>query len=333
MFRSATLRMTLWYTAIIMTVSLVFSAVLFSISRTQLETSLRRQVVRSRLGQGLSLPSRSADIDTDLVEGSSRLLFNLFEFNLIILALSVLASYKLARKTLGPIEEAHNAQARFTADASHELRTPLTAMKTEIEVALRDQKLNIVEARDLLASNLEEISKLEFLSNALLKLAQTNKDTIAMTQMNALEIINAVVERLKKPAQLKAITVKNDVRNYKLEGDQASLVELFVVILDNAIKYSPKGASIELTSQKASGYIEISITDHGVGIKPADLPHIFDRFYRVDDARAKSKTAGYGLGLSIAKKVVDLHDGTIDVRSTLGEGSKFSVRLPIEQKV
>ncbi len=333
MFRSATLRMTLWYTAIIMTVSLVFSAVLFSISRTQLETSLRRQVVRSRLGQGLSLPSRSADIDTDLIEGSSRLLFNLFEFNLIILALSVLASYKLARKTLGPIEEVHNAQARFTADASHELRTPLTAMKTEIEVALRDQKLNIVEARDLLASNLEEISKLEFLSNALLKLAQTNKDTIAMTQTNALEIINVVVERLKKSAKLKSITIKNDVRNHKLEGDQASLVELFVVILDNAIKYSPKGASIELASQKTSGCIEISIIDHGVGIKPADLPHIFDRFYRIDDARANSKTAGYGLGLSIAKKVVDLHDGTIDVRSTLGEGSKFSVRLPIEQKV
>ncbi|MCC7289006.1 HAMP domain-containing histidine kinase [bacterium] len=331
MFRSATLRLTVWYTIIIMAVSLVFSTALYIISRGQLESSLRRQWLR-RIDQRLNIVVQPNDISADLTEGSARLLNYLLEFNLIILALSVFASYKLARHTLEPIEEAHTAQARFTADASHELRTPLTAMKAEIEVALRDKKLTIKEARELLNSNLEEVSKLELLSNALLKLAQTNRDTIALRQTNALEVVSGAVERVKKQAQLHSISIKNDVRNIKFVGDSTSLTELFVVLLDNAIKYSPEKSVVTVTCRKSGGCVAISVEDKGAGIPAKDLPNIFDRFYRVDNSRSKLKTEGYGLGLSIAKKVADLHGGSIEVTSTVGKGSVFTVKLPIEQK-
>lgn len=331
MFRSATLRLTVWYTIIIMAVSLVFSTALYIISRGQLESSLRRQWLR-RIDQRLNIVVQPNDISADLTEGSARLLNYLLEFNLIILALSVFASYKLARHTLEPIEEAHTAQARFTADASHELRTPLTAMKAEIEVALRDKKLTIKEARELLNSNLEEVSKLELLSNALLKLAQTNRDTTALRQTNALEVVSGAVERVKKQAQLHSISIKNDVRNIKFVGDSTSLTELFVVLLDNAIKYSPEKSVVTVTCRKSGGCVAISVEDKGAGIPAKDLPNIFDRFYRVDNSRSKLKTEGYGLGLSIAKKVADLHGGSIEVTSTVGKGSVFTVKLPIEQK-
>ena len=331
MFRSATLRLTVWYTIIIMAVSLVFSTALYIISRGQLESSLRRQWLR-RIDQRLNIVVQPNDISADLTEGSARLLNYLLEFNLIILALSVFASYKLARHTLEPIEEAHTAQARFTADASHELRTPLTAMKAEIEVALRDKKLTIKEARELLNSNLEEVSKLELLSNALLKLAQTNRDTTALRQTNALEVVSGAVERVKKQAQLRNVSIKNDVRNIKFVGDSTSLTELFVVLLDNAIKYSPEKSVVTVTCRKSGGCVAISVEDKGAGIPAKDLPNIFDRFYRVDNSRSKLKTEGYGLGLSIAKKVADLHGGSIEVTSTVGKGSVFTVKLPIEQK-
>ena len=317
-----------------MAVSMVFSLVLFSISRGQLEASLRKQYTRTRVDQRLNMaPNGPIDISSELTEGSARLVYYLFEFNLVILALSVLASYKLARQTLGPIEEAHNAQARFTADASHELRTPLTAMRTEIEVALRDKKLSSSDARELLASNLEEINKLELLSNALLKLAQTGQDGVPMKQTNIKHLVESAIDRVRKPADLRAVTIKAEVKDAKLCGDEASLTELFVILLDNAIKYSSSKTEVLVTMKKVGNELCVAISDHGQGISAQDMPRIFDRFYRADNSRSRQKVEGYGLGLSIAKKIVELHNGSIEVTSTLGQGSVFTVKLPLNQKV
>jgi signal transduction histidine kinase len=130
-------------------------------------------------------------------------------------------------------------------------------------------------------------------------------------------------------ASQKLITVVNQVEDFQIVGDKASLVELLVILIDNAIKYSEPKTTIKLTTRKSNQFVSLAVTDHGQGIKASDLPHIFDRFYRADFSRSKTKTNGYGLGLSIAKKIVDAHGGKIEAKSTLGKGSTFVVRLPL----
>jgi signal transduction histidine kinase len=112
-------------------------------------------------------------------------------------------------------------------------------------------------------------------------------------------------------------------------GIKDSLTELMIILLDNAIKYSPNRSTITISSEKIDNAISFSVEDEGIGINQEDLSHIFDRFYRVDKSRSKEKVFGFGLGLSIAKKIVDLHNGNISVQSTKNKGSVFTVKLPI----
>jgi signal transduction histidine kinase len=248
----------------------------------------------------------------------------------MILILSSVASYFFARWTLRPIEDVMESQSRFTADASHELKTPLTAMKSEIEVSLRDKKLGSSQAKELLLSNLEEIGKLETLSSALLELAKfEGKGKENFKEVSLPDIITSAYEKLERIAQAKDIEFKNDLKELKVSGDKQQLIELFVILLDNAIKYSPDGSEIKIVIKKEMRHLEISIQDQGVGIKKEDLPHIFDRFYRADSSRTKGKTSGYGLGLAIARQIVKLHDGSISAESLVGKGSTFRVKLPL----
>ena len=268
----------------------------------------------------------------DLIK--QRILWNLTELNLAVLVLGGGASFLLARRTLRPIQDAMEAQSRFTADASHELRTPLTAMKTEIEVSLRDKQLGVGEARELLQSNLEEISKLEALSNGLLRLAQYQQG-IAQPKWKAVELASIVpdaIVRVLAQAQIAKITITADIPDkLSVEADAESITELLVILLDNAIKYGRENTAITITAKPRGGDVVVAITDQGIGIKAADLDHIFDRFYRADTSRSKNSTAGYGLGLSIAKQITDIHRGTITADSKLGVGTTFTLSLPHKQ--
>jgi signal transduction histidine kinase len=236
----------------------------------------------------------------------------------------------LARLTLKPIEEAMETQNRFTADASHELRTPLTAMRTEIEVALRDRELGLNESKKLFESNLEEIGKLESLSSALLKLAKNGDTKLALEKVNLAEIITEAYEKVEREAEKKSIMIDFDANKYgdlEINGDRLSLTELFVILLDNAIKYSSEKSKISINIEKDHDKTIIRVKDHGVGINHSDLPYIFNRFYRADSSRSKEKVSGYGLGLSIAKQIVELHSGNITVVSKPGKGTEFTVKI------
>ena len=331
MFRSATFRLTLWYLLIIMVISVVFSVAIYEVSTRELRASLRRQAV---IYQSLPWYQNGApdypvqSLDQQLAAAQNRLRVNLVLLNLAILVGAGGAGYFLARRTLRPIESALDAQSRFTADASHELRTPLTAMRTEIEVALRDTKMAPDQARGLLASNLEEITKLEVLSAGLLKLAQ-HAGSLPLEPCSTETVAAAAVGRLDKALEQRHIIIDNQVKDIKVLGDQQSLVDLIAILLDNAIKYSPPKSTIELASgiRGRQGYI--SVQDQGQGISASDVPHIFDRFYRADTSRNKEQTSGYGLGLSIAKQIVEAHKGSIEVRTVAGKGSTFSVLLPL----
>lgn len=329
LIRSAVLKMTLYYLLIIMALSIGFSLFLYHVSSIELNRELRRPsfITQTEIG---TLFNYDRFRDTRLEESHHHLLDNLIAFNIATLFIGGALSYALALRTLHPIEDALEAQSRFTADASHELRTPLTAMQTEIEVALRNPKLNAEAARQLLASNLEEVGKLKALSDSLLHLAQQNGQSDSYRTISLKEVAAQAAEYHGKQAQAKDITIENRVPAMTVQGDKETLVQAVAILLDNAVKYSGPKTTVVLSGKRLNHQVELSVKDHGSGIKASDLPHIFDRFYRADRSRNKETVDGYGLGLSIAKKIVELHHGSITVKSTLEQGSTFTIKLPLE---
>lgn len=337
MFRSATQRLTLGYLALIMGISVIFSVVLYRISSQGIQTGLQRQrgiILSLPRFDGLRNPGYlDSLVDEQIAKETQHLLLNLSLANLAVLVIGGGAAYILARQTLSPIERALEAQTRFATDASHELRTPLTAMKSEIEVALRDQKLVATEARQVLASNLEEIDKLDSLAAGLLKLAQRQGEP-EFEPVQVLAAVDAAAERLAKAASLRGIRIDIAVgKDLVIEASRPNLVELVVILLDNALKYSPDHERVSVKASSDGSKLRLEVADHGVGIKASDVPHIFDRFYRADRSRTKQHIHGYGLGLAIAREIVKQHHGQIQAQSHPGEGTTMIVRLPLMRQM
>ncbi|MCL5003712.1 MAG: HAMP domain-containing histidine kinase [Patescibacteria group bacterium] len=344
MFHSARLKLTAWYLLIIMLVSLSFSLAIFRIATSELDRVERIARLRAESGF-LPRPSISSSplnpgeslrlvfLDPDLIaETKNRLGLILILINLGILGTSAVAGYFLAGLTLKPIAEMVEEQSRFVTDASHELRTPLTSLKSEIEVGLRDQNITLAEAKDILQSNLEEVNSLQTLSDALIKLTQYRavSNNLDVTDVSLKNLAESAIKKVEGLAKSKNITLNNKVGDLNLEGHLPSLTELMVILLDNAIKYSPEGKTVFLSSEKNDGWVYLSISDEGPGIDEKDLPHVFDRFYRADKSRTKSDTPGYGLGLSIARQIVENHHGSIKALSLPGRGAAFTVQLPLK---
>lgn len=328
MLRSVVVRLTLSYLAIIMGLSIGFSFSLYHISAQELEHDLRRPAIEQLTPGGFLNYDQFRD--NRLNENQQHLQHNLILLNFLALFLGSMASYTLAKRTLRPIKQTMEAQSRFTADASHELRTPLTAMETEIEVALRDKKLSKSDTTALLQSNLEEVIKLKALSDSLLKLAhQDTTDELEFEPVNLAQTAQTAIDQLSAVATSKRIEIKPELNKIMVNGEPKMLSELVIVLVDNAIKYSSDDKTITIKTASRGQVGQIIIEDNGVGIKAAELPHIFDRFYRIDQSRTKNTPGGHGLGLSIAKKIVELHNGTIQVKSKYGQGSIFTVSIPI----
>lgn len=325
-FNLAYLRLAAFYTLIVMAISIIFSFTIYRIASVEINRGLGGQsnVMRNFYESRIIAELDRLRID-QINESNANLKINLFYFNLLILMLSAGGSYLLARKTLKPIKEALEAQSRFTADASHELRTPLTAMKSEIEVSLRDKNLTPGEFRKLLASNLEEINKLEVLSSELLKLARNENEHRQIGEVDLEEVIIDAYEKIAGLAEKRSIDFENDLSKVLISGDRQSLVDLFVILFENAIKYSPSKSTIRISIKQLDGRAIVSVKDEGFGINASDLPYIFDRFYRADSSRNKEKTTGYGLGLSIAKQIIRAHRASISVESEPDKGSDFQI--------
>ena len=331
MFQSAALKLTIWYLAIIMAISLIFSGLLYRVSSQELAHNVNRQLgyFNNFLGPNdfnayTQMRQRQLDEDTGNLRAS------LVFFNVLVLAAGGGASYWLARRTLTPIETALVAQSRFAADASHELRTPLTAIQTENEVALRNPRLTKDAAVSLVKSNLEEVAKLRALSEGLLRLANGAGQKIDMRPTDIAHAVKQAADRYAKAADNKNIVITRRVPAGMVIGDKEALAELFSILLDNSIKYSDPSTKVSITSRSRNKRTEIKVADQGQGIAAAELPHIFERFYRTDSSRARAGSGGYGLGLAIAKQIAQLHRGYITVESSPGKGSAFTVSLPAE---
>jgi len=326
MFYSARFKLTAWYLLILMSISILFSLVIYKGIINEIERSFRIQQFR------LYRETGSISLNTQLlndVEG--RIGLTLLFINLGIGVISGAAGYFLAGRTLKPIQKMVDDQNRFITDASHELRTPLTALKSEIEVYLRGKNHTQKETEQLLKSNLEEVNSLQMLSDNLLQLAQYQQfpnETDLLENISLPQAVAAAVEKVKLMAIKKNISVENNIKDYTVKGDEKSLEQLFIIFLDNAIKYSSENTKVNISAESVDRSIWLTITDQGIGIAKKDLPRIFERFYRADSSRTKQKESGYGLGLSIAKKIIDMYRGSIDVKSSLGKGTTFTIELP-----
>ena len=335
LFHKTSLELTGTYLAIIMSISLVFSVANFRLSSAEIDRGYQRQEeFTQRLPHGVVTFNAGSDDFlqqrfNEAVLAKHNLLVKLVGINVLILVGGGFLSYFLARRSLQPIEEAHEAQSRFTADASHELRTPLTVMQTENEVALLNPKLTLADAKKQLQSNLEELAKLSALSEGLLRLAQLDENELANEPVRVDEIVNEAVQRLSASTSPKQLQFSPNKNSLLVLGDQSSLVEALVTILENAVKYSAKDSPVKVAVDKKDHYARVAVIDRGVGISKIDLPHIFNRFYRADNSRSKLRSSGYGLGLAIAQSIAGAHEGHIDVKSVQGKGTTFYVFLPL----
>jgi len=342
-FNNARFKLTAWYLLIIMALSMLFSLVVYKALTAEVDRFERAQrfFIERRINEGNFPPPPSEGrrvlftagepINPELVaETKQRILLMLVAANAGILVITGGLGYLLAGKTLRPIKEMVDDQNRFITDASHELKTPLTALRSEFELAVIDEdKLQLKDSKYLIKSGLEEIINLQTLAENLLVLTgQNNKISQNLEEdLSLLQIVETAFKKVVPLAKKKHIVIENEIDDSNLKGDMQSLTELFVILLDNAIKYSPNSSKIMLVSKIIDNKVQIDIKDRGVGIDKKDLPHIFNRFYRADKSRSKSH--GYGLGLAIAKQIIDIHGGSIYAVSNSRTGTTFTVKLPV----
>jgi heavy metal sensor kinase len=231
---------------------------------------------------------------------------------------------------LDRIEAAVTRIKQFTADASHELRAPVTLMQAAAEYNLRRERTReeLVEAMEKI---LRESKRTSQLIDNLLLLARADSDeeVLNSTPVHVNSVLRDAVDRAREFAAGKNIRLASNIGENELfvSGDAGLLQRLFFVLIENGIKYTPGNGSVSVALRPSSDEVVIEVADTGIGITPEDVPHVFDRFWRVDKARSR-KMGGTGLGLSIAKWIVEKSSGTIRVESAVGHGSKFEVRLP-----
>lgn len=331
-FNKARLKLTAWYLLIIMLISISFSIVIYKGLENEVERFARIHRMRIERNIFHLPPPPLSPADLDLVnESKQRIIFILAIVDGMILIISGGLGYFLAGKTLKPIKDMVDEQNRFVSDASHELRTPLTSLKTSMEVYLRDKNLSLTDTKSLISESINDVNRLQLLSEELLKMTQyqTPEENTKFEKVDIGSVVKKAVSNITPLAKRKKIPITLHVSDQIIQGNKNALMDLLVILLDNAIKYSPKNKPVTISVKKMDSYILISVNDHGIGIEKKDIPYIFDRFYRADLARSTANVGGYGLGLSIAKKIAEIHHGSIQVESEVGTGSTFTVRLPL----
>jgi signal transduction histidine kinase len=219
---------------------------------------------------------------------------------------------------------------QFTADASHELLTPLTAMRTETEIALRAER-PADQYRRVLTSVLEEVERMTRLADDLLLLSREDArlEPAARGPVRLDKLVCGVAEHMEVVATEAGLKLKvGGLPPVSVLGDADGLRQVFFNLLDNAVKYTRPGGSVAVAGRQEGPSAIIEVSDTGIGIPPECLPRVFDRFFRVDKSRSR-QMGGAGLGLSIAKALVERHGGRIEAESSTGKGSTFRVSLPI----
>ncbi|MFP5116468.1 sensor histidine kinase [Bacillaceae bacterium C204] len=259
------------------------------------------------------------------------LLMILIAIGIIFLGLAIYMSMIMSKRAMVPISGAFTRQREFVADASHELRTPLSVLLSSIdaiEMTIEPQKSDMVGK--ILTNMRQEVKRMTHLVGDLLTLARSDSNTIQLS----LETFDfhpqaeRAIDSVRPLAAAKQISLHlNSPASLITIGDPQRLSQLLYILLDNAIKYTPNGGEVRLSLTIVGQQLCISVQDTGIGIKEEDYQRIFERFYRSDKSRSR-QMGGHGLGLSIAKWIVETHKGKIKVTSELGKGSTFMIHIP-----
>src|SRR5437016_14457792 len=232
------------------------------------------------------------------------------------------------------LETAFKRITQFTADASHELRTPTALIRTTAELSLRRDR-DKSEYREALGQILEEAERTGILIDNLMTLARMDSgaEAVGFTTVDIASILGAASMAGQPLALSKQILLDREIPNTPIlvNGDAHALRRLFLILIDNAVKYTPTGGRVSIALQATSNDALAQVRDTGIGISQEDLPFIFERFYRADKAR--SRESGAGLGLSIARWIAEAHRAEILVESAVGQGSTFEVRIPLLQEI
>jgi heavy metal sensor kinase len=233
-------------------------------------------------------------------------------------------------RMIARLSEAIEQNRRFLADASHELRTPLAAWRGEMESVI-EQARGLPELRDRAGSALEEVDRLAKIVDALFAISRLDAGEAQQewARFDLAPVAASTTDQMSLLAEDKGVSVSCKAQDrVSVDGDRARIKQVVVNLLDNAIKYTPSGGSINLDVYARDSKAVIEVADSGIGIPPNALPHIFDRFFRVDQARSRD-AGGAGLGLAIVKSICQAHGGQVFVESHEGLGSRFKVELPL----
>jgi signal transduction histidine kinase len=229
------------------------------------------------------------------------------------------------------VRGSQQAMRDFVANVSHELKTPLTSIQGFAQAIVDGTAADPQHAGDVIH---DEAARLARLVEELLDLAKldTGQAGLDRRPVDLPAILAAIVERLGLKAQQRGVVLENRANSLPgLIGDGDRLAQVFTNLIDNALKHTPRGGVVKLGTQLDPGWITVHVEDSGPGIPPNELSRIFERFYQLDKARSGSGPRGVGLGLAISREIVQSHGGTVSATSTMGQGSRFSVRLPISR--
>ncbi len=267
---------------------------------------------------------------TAMYNGLQKSTYAMVVLGIVALLLATVLGHILSGRAMVPLREAYEKQRQFAADASHELRTPLAVVMASADLLENDPSITSPFLKQVIADVRDEVKKMTRLVSDLLLVARSDNKALKLKlqKFDAAELLSQTARLMQPLADKKHIAL--DIRNrdaHVIQADEQKIKQLMLILVDNAVKYTPDGGEVHVGFEKApQGRVRFFVQDTGIGIAKEDQRRIFDRFYRVDKARSR-EMGGNGLGLSIAQEIVNLHQGSIEVTSTVGKGTRFTVEL------
>jgi signal transduction histidine kinase len=329
-FARARLNLTILYIAIIAAVVLLLSSSFYAIHDRRVRDLGLRESESAESDSGSPSASRLVEEYLEILQRS------ILVADAVTIAIAGALSYFLAGRTLRPIRDSMRSQREFYANAAHDLRTPLAVMKTEAEVALRAPRQGAGEVRGILQSSLEEIDRMSAMVEEMLLLSTYGSgrndapglEGSRQEEADLADLAATAVERMRSRAEAKGIGLSVFAGEPALARVDARAVERALAnVLENAVKYTPKGGGVSVSLGQARTHIDLVVADTGIGIPAVDLPRVAEAFFRADAARA-ADGGGAGLGLAIVKKIMTEHGGSLEISSAEGQGSSVRLRFP-----
>ncbi len=290
---------------------------------TLAEATLSDTLARLFADARLTLAPQHAEVRTPRT-GSGTLLVSLVP----VCVAGRLASVLLVAQNVTELRRLETVRRDFVANVSHELRTPLATIRAMAETLHDGAKDDEEVAGSFLTTIIGETDRLKRIADDLLVLSDAESRSGEDTPYDLSELVRDIVARFAQPATRAGVSLSADIPDgLRARGNPDQVEQVFINLVDNAIKYTPSGGSVTVAGEAAADTVTVRVSDTGIGIMSQDLPRIFERFYRVDKARSR-RSGGTGLGLSIVKHIVESHGGSVSVESQFNRGSTFAVLLP-----